>query len=139
MFGLPLYRFSKSATLGQYLSGSITYAKDELAKKVCFYPFRYVLSEAPKKTSSSANANSSNNNNNNNNNNNGNACSAANAASSTASSNGDAPATAAASASAPPPAKDADSEKATKTKYDEYLEAVRDLKTSWLSKLGKLR
>lgn len=46
-------RVSKLPTVGQYLTGNITYAKDELGKKVDMYPFKYVLGEPGKKTKAS--------------------------------------------------------------------------------------
>ncbi|XP_026279947.1 tripeptidyl-peptidase 2 [Frankliniella occidentalis] len=46
-------RIAKAASLGQYLSGSISYAKDELGKKACVYPLRYILPEITKSSSSS--------------------------------------------------------------------------------------
>ncbi|KAK3925767.1 Tripeptidyl-peptidase 2 [Frankliniella fusca] len=45
-------RITKAASLGQYLSGSISYAKDELGKKACVYPLRYILPEVSKSSSS---------------------------------------------------------------------------------------
>ena len=47
--------------LGQYLSGTITFAKDDLGKKADIYPLKFVLNEAPKKDK---NKNGGNNNNN---------------------------------------------------------------------------
>lgn len=79
-----LFRVSKSATLGTYLQGSLTFVKDDIGKKVDHYQFKYVLSEPPKKT------------------------------------NG--------------PAGKSDKEKVTK--WDEYNEAARDLKCTWLAKMG---
>lgn len=40
--------------MAQYLSGTITYAKDEIGKKVDVYPIKYFLSDisSPKKTGS---------------------------------------------------------------------------------------
>ncbi|XP_039278356.1 tripeptidyl-peptidase 2 isoform X2 [Nilaparvata lugens] len=76
---IPNDKLLKSATVGQYLSGSIVYVKDEMGKKVDYYPFNYILVEANKKNNSK-------------------------------------------------PASD-------KTKWEEYEEALRDLYTSWLSKL----
>ena len=40
---------TKGATLGQYLAGTATFAKDEAGKKVDVYPFKYILPEASKK------------------------------------------------------------------------------------------
>ncbi|GLH08749.1 Tripeptidyl-peptidase 2 [Gryllus bimaculatus] len=86
---LPFYiaplandKIGKGISVGQFLSGTITYAKDEIGKKVDTYPFKYVIPEPPKRTNKS------------------------------------------------PESKDKE-----KTKWDEYNEAVRDLKTSWLAKL----
>jgi len=42
-------KYTKHAGLGQYLQGSITYAKDEAGKKSDVYTIRYVLNEAAKK------------------------------------------------------------------------------------------
>ncbi|XP_067010836.2 tripeptidyl-peptidase 2 [Anabrus simplex] len=88
---LPFYiaplasdKTGKGATVGQFLSGTITYAKDDIGKKVDSYPFKYVLQDPPKK------------------------------------------------AAAP---KVTDPKEKEKTKWEEYTEAVRDLKTSWLSKI----
>ncbi|PNF43825.1 Tripeptidyl-peptidase 2 [Cryptotermes secundus] len=44
----------KGTTLGHFLTGTITYSKDEIGKKVDVYPFKYVLPESPKKTSKSS-------------------------------------------------------------------------------------
>lgn len=76
-----LFRSKASLLQGNYLLGSITYAKDELGKKVDSYPFKFIPHESSKK----------------------------------AASKGD---------------KD-------KTKMEEYTEALRDLKTSHLAKMGK--
>ncbi|KAJ4440491.1 hypothetical protein ANN_08632 [Periplaneta americana] len=88
---MPIYiapltndKASKGATMGQFLSGTITYSKDEIGKKVDVYPFKYVLPEAPKKSCNT---------------------------------------------------KASDSKDKEKTKWDEYTEALRDLKTTWLAKL----
>ncbi|XP_021931036.1 tripeptidyl-peptidase 2 [Zootermopsis nevadensis] len=75
---------SKGVTVGQFLSGTISYAKDEIGKKVDVYPFKYVLTEAPKKSSNT---------------------------------------------------KLSDTKDKEKTKWDEYNEVIRDLRTSWLAKL----
>lgn len=61
----------------------MTFAKDELGKKVDFYNLKYVLPELPKKSNNGS------------------------------------------------PGKDKE-----KSKSDEYLEALRDLKVNWLTKLG---
>ncbi|KAL0268476.1 UNVERIFIED_CONTAM: hypothetical protein PYX00_010404 [Menopon gallinae] len=50
---LPSEKVSKLSTVGQYLTGNITYAKDELGKKVDTYPFKYVLGESCKKSKNS--------------------------------------------------------------------------------------
>jgi len=42
-------KHSKGASLGQYLSGTATFAKDEMGKKADVYTFKYMLPEAPKK------------------------------------------------------------------------------------------
>jgi len=42
-------KHSKGATLGQYLAGTATFAKDEMGKKVDVYPFKYILPEGSKK------------------------------------------------------------------------------------------
>jgi len=42
-------KHSKGATLGQYLTGTATFPKDELGKKCDIYNFKYILPEAPKK------------------------------------------------------------------------------------------
>ncbi|XP_071441524.1 tripeptidyl-peptidase 2 [Hetaerina americana] len=87
---LPIYiapisneKSIKSSTYGQYLSGAISYAKDEIGKKVDVYPFKYIIPEAPKKSASPK----------------------------------------------------VDSKDKERTKWDEYCEALRDLKTTWLSKM----
>ncbi|XP_065343517.1 tripeptidyl-peptidase 2 isoform X3 [Cloeon dipterum] len=50
---LPNEKSLKGATMGQYLSGTISYAKDEIGKKVDLYSFRYILPpEPPRKQSS---------------------------------------------------------------------------------------
>jgi len=52
----PLYigpltsdKYSKGATLGQYLQGTATFAKDEVGKKADVYTFKYILPEGGKK------------------------------------------------------------------------------------------
>lgn len=57
---LPFYiaplsteKATKGIPPGQFLTGSITYAKDDIGKKVDSYPFKYVLNEAPKKSNKS--------------------------------------------------------------------------------------
>jgi len=42
-------KHTKGATLGQFLQGTVTYAKDDGAKKVDVYPFKYILPELSKK------------------------------------------------------------------------------------------
>ncbi|KAJ8670647.1 hypothetical protein QAD02_001906 [Eretmocerus hayati] len=76
-------KISKGATLGTYLTGTITFCKDEIGKKVDIHPFKFVLSEPAKKSTNQNNKN--------------------------------------------------DKEKATK--WEEYNEALRDLRCSWLAKL----
>lgn len=68
---------------GQYLTGTIAFAKDEIGKKVDVYPFKYILMEPGKKNTSSSSSSKTN----------------------------------------------------EKTKWEEYEEAVRDVKISWLSRL----
>jgi len=53
---VPLYiappnteKHSKGATLGQYLAGTATFAKDELGKKADSYTLKYILPEVAKK------------------------------------------------------------------------------------------
>ena len=53
---IPIYvtppateKYCKGATLGQYLQGSATFAKDECGKKVDVYNFKYILPDAGKK------------------------------------------------------------------------------------------
>jgi len=53
---LPIYilpaateKYCKGASLGQYLQGTVTFAKDEAGKKVDVYPFKYILPDAGKK------------------------------------------------------------------------------------------
>lgn len=43
------YRSNKELNSGHYLSGTITYTKDENGKKADTYPFKYVLPEPCKK------------------------------------------------------------------------------------------
>lgn len=74
------YRSKISSLQGQYLTGMITYAKDEFGKKVDVYPFKFIPHDPAKKFNNKT-----------------------------------------------------DKEK---TKMEEYNEALRDLKTSTLSKLG---
>ncbi|XP_050519115.1 tripeptidyl-peptidase 2 [Diabrotica virgifera virgifera] len=50
---------SKSNNAAHYLTGTITYAKDELGKKADVYPFKYILTENNSKKSSSSNGNGS--------------------------------------------------------------------------------
>lgn len=42
-------KYCKGASLGQYLQGTATFAKDEAGKKVDVYPFKYILPDAGKK------------------------------------------------------------------------------------------
>jgi tripeptidyl-peptidase-2 len=42
-------KHTKGATLGQFLQGTATFAKDEGAKRVDVYTFKYILPELPKK------------------------------------------------------------------------------------------
>ncbi|KAF4524231.1 hypothetical protein B566_EDAN012199 [Ephemera danica] len=105
---------TKGATIGQYLSGTISYAKDEIGKKVDVYPFRYILPpEPPKKQATTGK-------------------------SPTSSATG-----------TPPPAptttcadtavngnKEKEKER---SKWDDYQEALRDLRTNWLSKMAGSR
>jgi len=42
-------KFSKGATLGSFLQGTATFAKDDLGKKVDVYDFKYILPESVKK------------------------------------------------------------------------------------------
>ncbi|KAK6617784.1 hypothetical protein RUM43_014012 [Polyplax serrata] len=58
---LPIYvapinsdRINKEVYPGHYLSGTITYTKDEIGKKADIYPFKYVLPEQCKKSSTSS-------------------------------------------------------------------------------------
>jgi len=48
---LPSDKIQKIGATGQYLSGTVTYAKDELGKKVDSYSFKYVLADPGKKSS----------------------------------------------------------------------------------------
>lgn len=47
-------KVAKAVAMGQYLTGTITYAKEELPKKTCTYHIRYILPEATKSSSSSS-------------------------------------------------------------------------------------
>lgn len=48
-----MFRISRSnLTVGQTLSGSVTFAKDELGRKVNSYALTYVACEAPRRASS---------------------------------------------------------------------------------------
>lgn len=76
---LSTEKLPKGYNAGQYLLGTISFAKDELGKKADTYPFKYVIPEAPKKSSKT-------------------------------------------------------SEK-EKSLEEEYKEAIRDLKVSWVAKL----
>jgi len=58
---IPIYvtppateKYCKGATLGQYLQGSATFAKDECGKKVDVYNFKYILPDAGKKKDKSS-------------------------------------------------------------------------------------
>ncbi|XP_024939416.1 tripeptidyl-peptidase 2 isoform X3 [Cephus cinctus] len=92
---IPLYitpmsnesKFSKGATLGTYLQGTITFSKDDIGKKVDCRQFKYILSEAAKKSNNQSSK----------------------------------------------------AEKEKMTKWDEYNEALRDLKCSWLAKMAPSR
>ncbi|ESO86457.1 hypothetical protein LOTGIDRAFT_129137 [Lottia gigantea] len=44
------FRLPKGVLAGQYLSGTITLSKDDAYKKGVTYPFKYVLTESPKKS-----------------------------------------------------------------------------------------
>merc|ERR1719249_352402 len=53
---LPIYvspaatdKYGKGASLGQYLQGTATFAKDEAGKKADVYQFKYILPDASKK------------------------------------------------------------------------------------------
>lgn len=90
-FTLPIYlaplandKLIKGATVGQYLSGTIVYTKDEVGKKVDVYPFKYILIDPVKKNTGAGSGKNTSN---------------------------------------------------EKTKLEEFQEALRDVKTSWLSKL----
>ncbi|KAG7205321.1 hypothetical protein KM043_007323 [Ampulex compressa] len=88
---LPLYiapllnetKIPKNATLTGYLQGTVTFCKDDIGKKVDSHVFKYIMSEAIKKSSGSGTK----------------------------------------------------IEKEKTTKWDEYNEALRDLKCNWLAKL----
>merc|ERR550525_2155673 len=49
MLPLNTDKHSKGATLGQYLSGTATFAKEDAGKKVDVYNFKYILQEGSKK------------------------------------------------------------------------------------------
>nr|XP_018903272.1 PREDICTED: tripeptidyl-peptidase 2 [Bemisia tabaci] len=49
---LPNDKLIKSITPGQFLSGNISFSKDETGKKVDVYPFKYILTEPVKKNNS---------------------------------------------------------------------------------------
>ncbi|XP_053404432.1 tripeptidyl-peptidase 2-like isoform X2 [Mercenaria mercenaria] len=91
MFTAPLpddkIPMAKTASPGCYLSGTLTTLKDEPAKKASAIPFKYVITEAPKKNNNKSNG------------------------------------------------KDKGEKNKDKTKEEEYTEALRDLRISWLSKL----
>ena len=55
-------KHTKHAVLGQYLSGTVTFSKDEFGKKADVYPLRYILNEAPKKDKNKSNNNKKNEN-----------------------------------------------------------------------------
>ncbi|XP_059484190.1 tripeptidyl-peptidase 2 isoform X2 [Neocloeon triangulifer] len=97
----------KGATMGQYLSGTISLAKDEIGKKVDLYSFRYILPPEPPKKQS----------------NNGSKVAAAAAAA------------AATCSSSSAESKEGSKEK-ERSKADEFNEALRDMQISWLSKIG---
>ncbi|XP_017768276.1 PREDICTED: tripeptidyl-peptidase 2 [Nicrophorus vespilloides] len=79
---LPTDKYtSKNNNMAHYLTGTVTYAKDELGKKTDVYTMKYVLGENNKKSS----------------------------------------------------VKSSDKDK---TKWEEYLDALRDVKVAWLAKLG---
>lgn len=49
------YRISRSnLTIGHTLSGTVTFAKDELGRKVDTYALQYVVCEPPKRTNSNS-------------------------------------------------------------------------------------
>ncbi|GBP73480.1 Tripeptidyl-peptidase 2 [Eumeta japonica] len=90
---LPLYfaavpydKISRSnLTLGQLLTGTVTFAKDELGRKVDYYDVQYVVPEPPKRSTSNSNSSQK------------------------------------------------DKEKGKS--HEDYMEALKDFKTGWLSKL----
>ncbi|XP_046674553.1 tripeptidyl-peptidase 2-like [Homalodisca vitripennis] len=49
---LPSDKLQKIGTTGHYLQGTIVYSKDDVGKKVDSYPFKYILAEPGKKSSS---------------------------------------------------------------------------------------
>ena len=117
--------------MGQYLTGSITFAKDELGKKACTYHVRYILPETTKNSSSSSKASSHSENNlkevkdttgNN---------AVASASNNT---NGE-PSTS--SSSTVTTSKEKESKDRSKMKIDDFNEALLDFKISTLEKLGK--
>jgi tripeptidyl-peptidase-2 len=78
-------KIPKNISCGQYLSGTISYVKDEQGKKVDTYSFKYTITDSPKKQKNNGNSGK-------------------------------------------------DKEK-DKNKEEEFAEAVRDLKISWITKL----
>lgn len=128
-------RILKAAAMAQYLTGTVTFAKDELGKKACSYQVRYILPETTKNSSSSKTSVQSENNSketkdvtgtNVNGTNNANAVNGTNGDSSTSSSS--------TSTSA---SKEKESKDRSKMKVDDYNEALLDFKISTLEKLGK--
>jgi hypothetical protein len=120
--------------MGQYLTGTITFAKDELGKKACSYPVRYILPEPSKNASSS----SKNNNHSENTSKESKDTTGTNAAApcgNNASNLVSEPSTS--STSTATATKDKDSKEKSKMKKDDYNEALLDFKISTLEKLGK--
>ncbi|KAL3846837.1 hypothetical protein ACJMK2_017791 [Sinanodonta woodiana] len=85
---IPDDKIPKSASAGSYLSGSLTLWKEDPMKKASNLPFKYMISDCPKKSNSSKGNGS----------------------------------------------KDKAEKNKEKTKDEEYAEALREIKISWLSK-----
>ncbi|KAK2181249.1 hypothetical protein NP493_405g05002 [Ridgeia piscesae] len=96
---VPDDKLPKGVTANHYMTGTMTFAKDENGKKSDTYPFMYVLADQPKKAKPSNSTNS---------------LSSGSVASINSSSN---------------------NVNVEKTKEQEYEEALRDLKITWMAKL----
>lgn len=114
--------------LGQYLTGTITFAKDELGKKACSYLIRYILPEPTKNTNKNATSQAES----------GPKetpkDSPSNSSTTSVLSNG----TNEANSNSPTSCKDKETKEKPKEKLEDYNEALVEFKISHLEKLGEI-